>query len=52
MKQLNLIDYLTKKQCSRCGEIKPISEFNADKKNKDKLQFQCQKCEKKWGTSL
>jgi len=52
MQQLNLIDYLKTKKCSRCEEVKSISEFNADKKTKDKLQFQCRECEKKWGTSL
>jgi len=52
MKQLNLIDYLKTKKCRRCGEIKPISEFSEHKKNKDKLQFQCKRCEKEWRANL
>jgi len=52
MRQLNLLDEMKTKKCSRCKQIKTISDFNIDKKTKDKLQFQCRECEKKWGTSL
>jgi hypothetical protein len=32
------------KQCSKCGAVKPISEFFKRKKNKDGLEGQCKLC--------
>lgn len=32
------------KQCSKCREIKPESEFYSDKRTKDGLKCQCKKC--------
>jgi len=46
MKQLNLLD-LKNKRCSRCGKVKPISEFGEEKRVKNKLQSQCRKCRNK-----
>jgi hypothetical protein len=35
------------KQCSKCGEIKPVSEFNAQPANNDGLQTYCKICDRK-----
>ena len=32
------------KKCRRCGEVKPLSEYNKDKKNKDGHESKCKKC--------
>ena len=32
------------KRCSKCKEIKPLSEFSTDRSRKDGLQFHCKKC--------
>lgn len=32
------------KQCTKCGEILPVSEFGKKSTNKDGLQTQCKKC--------
>lgn len=32
------------KQCSKCGKIKPLSEFYRDEKNKDGFYGVCKKC--------
>lgn len=32
------------KQCSKCHELKPESEFYKDKRTKDGLKCQCKKC--------
>ena len=34
----------TVKRCSRCGEIKPLSEFNRKKSEPDGLKRWCKKC--------
>lgn len=34
------------KQCTKCGELKPASEFYRDKKGKDQLQSMCKECGK------
>ncbi len=47
MKQLNLLDLKTKR-CSKCGKVKPVSEFNKDKRAKDKLRFWCKQCDKEY----
>jgi 5-methylcytosine-specific restriction endonuclease McrA len=40
------------KKCSKCGEIKPLDEFNKRKSSKDGKRSQCRKCEhgykKRW----
>ncbi len=35
------------KRCNNCKEIKPVSEFNKDKKAKDKLYRWCKNCQSK-----
>ena len=35
------------KKCSRCGEIKLISQFNKEPKGKDGYKKHCKKCYKK-----
>lgn len=32
------------KKCSKCGETKPLSEYHADKRNKDGLYGHCKSC--------
>lgn len=32
------------KRCYKCGQIKPISDFNKNKKSKDGLQSECREC--------
>lgn len=32
------------KQCTKCKETKPLTEFNKNKKTKDGLQFRCKLC--------
>ncbi len=39
---------LKTKRCSRCGKVKPVSEFSECKKNKDKLHSQCKECKNKY----
>ena len=39
---------LISKECSRCHEIKPASEFGRDKRAKDGLQTKCKECAKKY----
>jgi hypothetical protein len=38
---------MKEKQCSRCGEIKPSSEFNTHKATKDGLNSVCKSCKNK-----
>ena len=41
------VEDIATKQCSRCGEIKPYSEFNKDAKNTGTgLQSKCRACQK------
>ena len=35
------------KQCTKCKEVKPVSEFYKDKAKKDGLRPQCKECKKK-----
>lgn len=35
---------LIKKECSRCKEIKDISCFSKNKRNKDGVQTECKQC--------
>lgn len=32
------------KQCSRCGEVKPVTEFNKNSRAKDGLRSECKAC--------
>jgi len=32
------------KKCTMCGEVKPLSSFNKDKRNKDELRSSCKTC--------
>lgn len=34
------------KKCCRCGEIKPLSEYYINRKNKGGLDYHCKKCHK------
>ena len=34
------------KVCSKCVEVKPLSEFDKDKKTKDGLSYRCKSCKK------
>lgn len=36
--------YSLTKICSKCGQDKPLSEYNKHKANKDGLQYQCNSC--------
>jgi hypothetical protein len=35
------------KKCSKCGKVKPLSEFNKDSKHRDGLRASCRVCRKK-----
>jgi len=49
VKQLSLLGNLhTTKRCTRCGEVKPESEFSKIYKNKEKRRSQCKDCQKEW----
>lgn len=37
------------KQCAKCKEVKPLTEFNRHAKNKDGLQAYCGPCAHGWG---
>ena len=39
---------MTEKQCSKCGEIKPFSEFHKDKKGTHGLRTWCKACEREY----
>jgi hypothetical protein len=34
----------TEKKCSKCGEIKPLTEFSKNRRNKDGLSSKCKEC--------
>lgn len=36
------------KQCTKCKKVKPLSEFNRNKREKDGCQFWCRLCQKKY----
>ena len=36
------------KKCSKCGELKPFSEFHKKKNTKDGLRLECKKCMKEY----
>ena len=36
------------KKCTKCGEIKPHSEFHKDKSRKDGYATSCKSCRKKY----
>ena len=40
---------LSRKKCSKCGEIKPTSQFNKNSMAKDKLFSYCKKCSSEHG---
>ena len=48
-RELNPIEILPEgmKRCSRCNEIREISEFNRLLKAKDGLRYECKECRKK-----
>lgn len=35
---------LTQKKCSKCGEIKPLEEFNKNPRSSDGKAYQCREC--------
>lgn len=37
---------ITQKQCTKCGEIKPVTEFTKHKLGKNGLRSRCRSCEK------
>lgn len=39
---------MTEKKCSKCKEVKPISEFNRDKSSKSGYRYSCRICEYKF----
>jgi hypothetical protein len=39
----------SEKQCKKCNEIKPLSEFNKQSKSKDGLQVYCRSCQSEIG---
>ena len=39
---------LISKECTRCHEIKPVSEFNKHKRHSDGLHSKCKECRKKY----
>ena len=42
---------MNEKRCSRCKEIKPVSEFGKDRRNKDGLLIYCKSCKRKINAS-
>ena len=32
------------KRCTKCGKLKPLSEYGADKKSRDGKRQQCREC--------
>ena len=39
-------EFIKKKKCSRCGKVKPVSEFSKSKYRKDGLRIYCKICDK------
>ena len=39
---------MTEKQCTKCGEVKPVSAFHKNKRAKDGLQSHCRICRKQY----
>ena len=39
---------MNEKRCARCKEMKPITEFGKDRRNKDGLNIYCRPCKKKY----
>lgn len=39
---------MTEKQCTKCGEVKPVSAFGKHKRAKDGLQSRCRICRKQY----
>ena len=39
---------MDEKRCSKCGKVKPISEFSKNKHAKDGMQFHCTDCKKEY----
>lgn len=37
------------KKCTKCGEVKPLDLFYADKRNKDGKQSECKECTRERG---
>lgn len=37
---------MTTKKCNKCGEVKPVAEFHAQKSSKDGLKNHCKACAK------
>ena len=35
------------KQCSGCGEMKPLTEYHRNQRTKDGYQYNCKECQKK-----
>lgn len=35
---------MTEKECSRCGEVKPLDEYSTNNKSKDRLEYSCRVC--------
>lgn len=46
-----MAEQIISKKCSRCKEIKPISEFSKSLKEKDGRQTYCKLCQKKYAHS-
>lgn len=50
MEELNETQQETKqetKKCSVCGQVKPLSEYHTNRRNKDGLQVECKECRAK-----
>ena len=48
MKKTDIIS----KQCNKCKQTKPLTEFNKDKSSKDGLQYNCKSCYRDYQQSL
>jgi len=43
---------MSEKECTKCGEVKPFSEYHKDKGSKDGHMFSCKSCRKKMAQGL